>query len=221
METSPNKQHGYFKFAYQTGSDIWTHLPYHNQAESMLPNLEPDAIVLDIGAGRGLWMMKLIEDGYRVLGIDYVDSIVDIVNQKIKDAGYQNRARVVVGNAIDIPFADTSFDLVTDVGTFQHLRSEQWDDYRYELFRVLKDHGYYLNISLSRKTQQFLGFHPKTSSSGNFKKFDVDYYFFTDDEIKKIFENYFTILEQQHVSYPSPTEPNDDIVLVFTLMQKK
>src|SRR5690606_16741349 len=110
MEHSPETQKQYFQFAYQTGSDIWTHIPYQYKAQQMLPSMDRDALVLDIGAGRGLWAAKLVGLGYRVLGIDYVESIVEKVNQRIRSDGYSDRARFMVGNALDIPFVDNGFD---------------------------------------------------------------------------------------------------------------
>jgi ubiquinone/menaquinone biosynthesis C-methylase UbiE len=221
MEHTPEIQKQFFQFAYQTGSDIWSHIPYRHKAEQMLPKLHSDALVFDIGAGRGLWMMRLLQHGYRVLGMDYIDSIVQKVNKNIKDEGYANKARCVVGNALDIPFIDQGFDLVTDIGTFQHIKQSDAKDYCKEVSRVLKKDGYYLNVSLSQRTQKFMGFSPKHSQETVFTKFGVLYHFYSEVEIKDIFKNEFTILEQQIESYASQSDPQDDIVLLFTLMQKK
>lgn len=216
-----DKQHQYFSFAYQTGSDIWTHIPYRFEAENIFPKLEPDSLILDIGAGRGLWAINLLKHDYRVLGIDYVQSIIDAVNKKIDDEGFHDRARFMLGNALDIPFIEKGFDAVTDIGTFQHVKKENWGKYLAEVSRVLKDNGYYLNISLSRRTHSFLGFKPSESHTGDFEKFGVHYYFFTETEIHEIFDTKFEILNQVYEKYESKSDPMDDVVLVFTLMQKK
>jgi len=214
-------QHKYFSFAYQTGSDIWTHIPYRFRADEIMPKLDENALVLDIGAGRGLWTMSLLKRGYRVLGIDYVESIVESVNKRIAEEGFTDRARFIVANALDIPFVDGGFDAVTDVGTFQHIKKHNWGTYVDETCRVLKDNGYYLNISLSRLTYSFLGFEPSKSPTGDFQKFGVHYYFFDDEEIHNIFDSKFRIIEQSHQKYESKSDPMDDVVLVFTLMRKK
>ncbi len=221
MEHSHEQQKQFFQFAYQTGSDIWSHIPYRYKAELMLPKLPKDALVLDIGAGRGLWLMRLLKHGFRVLGMDYIESIVQKVNQNIKDEGYADRARCVVGDATDIPFIDKGFDMITDIGTFQHLHIKDQDLYVKEVHRTLKDNGYYLNISFSDRTHNFMGFNPRNSETGDFTKFGVLYHFFSDKQIHNIFENHFMIIDQQHERYDSQSDPHDDIVLVFTLMQKK
>ncbi|MCD5389962.1 MAG: methyltransferase domain-containing protein [Candidatus Pacebacteria bacterium] len=216
-----DKQHQYFSFAYQTGSDIWSHIPYRFKAEEMFPKLESDSLILDIGAGRGLWAMNLLRHNYRVLGIDYVESIVNNVNNKINEEGYGGKARFIVGNALSIPFTDGGFDAATDIGTFQHIKKQDWKTYVKEIHRVLKSNRYYLNVSLSRRTHSFLGFKPSQSHTGDFEKFGVHYYFCTEQEIDETFNTHFNIIEQQYKSFESKTDPMDDLVLVFTLMQKK
>ncbi|MFT7328218.1 MAG: ubiquinone/menaquinone biosynthesis C-methylase UbiE [Crocinitomicaceae bacterium] len=214
-------QKQYFQFAYQTGSDIWTHIPYRYKAEQMLPPMNPDTLILDIGAGRGLWAAKLVGLGYRVLGIDYVESIVEKVNGRIQEEGYSDRARFMLGNALEIPFVDNGFDMATDIGTFQHLKHAEWPMYVKEIYRVLKDNAYFLKVSLSKKTPQFLGWNPQLDEAGDFSKFGVYYHFFTEKEIEDTFGKHFTILDQQFETYNSQSDPNDSVVLVFTLMQKK
>lgn len=216
-----DQQHQYFSFAYQTGSDIWSHIPYRFKAEEMLPQMPTDSLVLDVGAGRGLWAINLLKHNYKVLGIDYVESIVHAANKRIAEEGYNERARFMIGNVLDIPFTDSGFDAVTDIGTFQHIQKNDWNIYTSEIHRVLKKNGYYLNISLSRRTYSFMGFEPSKSQTGDFKKFGVHYYFFNEQEIHDIFENKFTIIDQQYEKYEPKSDPMDDVVLVFTLMQKK
>lgn len=221
MEYSPETQKQYFQFAYQTGSDIWSHIPYRYKAEQMLPPIEKDSLILDIGAGRGLWAMKLVQHGFKVLGIDYIESIVAKVNKRIQEEGYQDRARFMVGNALEIPFVNEGFNMITDIGTLQHITKENWSQYNKEILRVLKPHGYYLNVSLSRRTNNFLGWNPRSDDGGDFTKFGVHYHFFNENELNEIFENDFVIIDQQFEEHDSQSDPHDDIVLVFTLMQKK
>lgn len=220
-EHSPELQKQYFQFAYQTGSDIWSHIPYRFIAESMLPLFPKDSLVLDIGGGRGLWALRLLEAGYRVLGIDYVSSIVETVNYRISEEGYTGRGRFITADALDIPFANSSFKLATDIGTLQHIQMKDWEKYADEVKRILEPGAYYLNVSLSRNTHRFAGLEPRKSSTGEFKKFGMYYYFFTDREIQHLFDEDFDIIEQRHQSFESKSDPGDEIVLLFSLMKKK
>ena len=211
----------YFTSSYQTGSDIWTHIPYQETASQILPLIEKDSLVLDVGAGRGLWAKKLVDLGYKVLGIDYVQSVVEKVNEQIKADAYADRAKFVTADALQIPFIDSSFHLATDIGTLQHMSPDQYTQYISEICRVLGDGGYYLNMSLSNKTSNFLGLNPSKEAKNSFIKFGVHYNFFSEDDIANIFRDNFTAIDQQFMSYPSQSGPEEEVVLIFTLMQKK
>lgn len=211
----------YFETAYRTGSDAWSHLDYQKTALQMLPKLHNGALVLDVGSGRGLWPLKLVELGYKVIGIDYIPLIVQRANERIKEEGIADRARFMVGDVLDIPLADQSFDAITDIGLLQHLDRDVWGQYAHELSRTLKNDGYVLNVSFSRETTRFMGYNPSRSDSGAFEKFGLHYYFFTEEEIAQLFKKDFLIIEQRIRYFDTRNDPDDGLALVFTLMQKK
>jgi ubiquinone/menaquinone biosynthesis C-methylase UbiE len=218
---TPESQYQYFDTAYRTGSDIWTHLPYYETALHMLPAVPPNSIVLDVGSGRGLWAFKLIDLGYRVIGVDYVRSIVDKVNADIKLMSYAERARFVHGNATDLPFTDQSFPLVTDIGVLQHLPEGDWHTYCSELARVVSDQGYVLSVTLSSDTPRYLGFTPKIENLSPYHKFGVSYHFLSEDDITQLFAKYgFKVIEQQTKFFNTQSDPGDSLGLLFTLFQK-
>jgi cyclopropane fatty-acyl-phospholipid synthase-like methyltransferase len=215
-----NAQKQYFEIAYRTGSDVWTHIPYHMLALKVLPALPPDAMVLDIGAGRGIWLSKLVADGNRVIGLEYLPDVVRKGNQDIKLNGFADRARFILGDARDIPLTDQSFDAVTDIGVLQHLDQSEWDTYVSEVKRVLKPGGYVLNVSLSKNTDRFLGFRPRKSTESRFEKFGVSYYFFTEAEMTELFARHgFTLVEQRTDEYDARTDPGDSVTLLFSLFK--
>lgn len=217
-----DSQYHYFDTAYRTGSDIWTHIPYHQIALAMLPAITPNSIILDIGSGRGVWAFKLIDHGFRVIGIDYVRSIVDKVNADIKMHHYAERARFVHGIATDLPFTDASFPLVTDVGTLQHLHSDQWSTYLSELNRVTEPGGYVLSVTLSAETPRFLGFTPKINNQSPYEKFGVSYHFFTAEKLNTLFAQHgFSVITQQTEFFGTLSDPADKLGMLFTLLQKK
>lgn len=216
-----DSQKQYFDQAYRTGSDVWSHIPYQATLLGMLPKLEPDAFVLDLGAGRGLWAQKLLNIGYKVLGIDYIPAIVNQVNKDFKLEGVADRARMVLGDVLDIPFTDGGFDMTTDIGTLQHLYPTDWQQYSHEVARVTKSKGWYVNVSLSKETTRFMSWDPKHSADNQFEKFGVSYYFFTVEEIEKIFHQDFMLKDQIVRRFDSKSDPNDNVSLVLSVFQKK
>jgi cyclopropane fatty-acyl-phospholipid synthase-like methyltransferase len=213
-------QKNYFEIAYRTGSDVWTHIPYYHRALKVLPPLAKDAMVLDIGSGRGLWLAKLVADGNRVIGLEYIHDLVTKGNADIKREGYSDRARFIYGDVRDIPLADQSFDAITDIGVLQHVAPSDWPRYFSEIARVIKSGGYVLNVALSKETPRFLGFKPRTSHESMFEKFGVSYYFFSNDEIKDLFARYgFVLLEQYVENFDAKTDPGDSIAMVFSLFK--
>lgn len=215
-------QKKYFEIAYRTGSDVWTHTPYHAIAMRMLPKLAADSFVLDVGVGRGVWLLKLVQAGYRVIGLDYVNEIVRKGNADIKLHNVVERARFIHGDVRDIPLADATFDAVTDIGVLQHLDPVDWDKYVSEISRVLKQGGYVLTVSLSKETQRFLGFRPKTSNESRFEKFGVSYSFFTEDQVADLFvRNGFILIDQHIEHFEMKTDPDDAVALVFSVFQKE
>lgn len=210
----------FFETAYRTGSDIWTLIPYQNVALSMLPKFPPNAMVLDIGSGRGLWVVKLARLGFRVIGIEYVESIVAKANADIKLEGIEKQARFMHGDVRDIPFTDKGFELVTDIGTLQHLPETDWATYAREITRVMKPGGYFLNVTLSRETTSFLGLNPKVDSQKSFEKFGVTYHFSDREDVTRIFQKMLVPVKQEVRFFDTKTDPHDSVALLFSLLHK-
>jgi len=212
------KEHkNYFETAYRTGSDIWTHLPMKDRGAILMKELPLGALILDVGSGRGLFAKQLAEAGYSVVGLDFVSEMVEKNNKEIKDWRLEGKLKFIEGSALDIPFTDGSFDGVCDFGLLENLYKEDWEQYANEIARVLKPGGFYLNTSLSRETQKFLEFRPKSSENGEFEKYGIHYHFFNKDEMKKIFDHDLNPIEQDIEFVEKPKQ----IALLETLFQKK
>lgn len=218
--TNP-QQHGYFELAYRTGSDLWSHTPYQDVALEVLPPMPRDSMVLDVGAGRGLFALRLVEMGYKVLGLDYVPGIVDRANEELKTRGISDRARFIAGDATDIPFTDDSFDAVVDIGLLQHLHANDWANYLAEVRRVLRPGGYILFGELSRETPRFMGFTPMSSTTPTFEKFGATYTFFDREDLVRLAHLMgCEPLRDKTVFFDARTDPGDRIAMIFLVAQK-
>ncbi len=214
MDYSEHKK--YFEIAYKTGSDIWTHIPIENRGSLLTKEIPKGSMVLDIGSGRGLFAKKLAESGYSVIGLDFEKNIVEKTNKEIKNWGLGGKLKFVVGDALDLPFTDNSFDGIFDFGLIENLYEEDWPKYVNEINRVLKNGGFYLNTSLSRETLHFFEFSPKNSNKGDFEKYGIKYHFFKKDEMNKIFDHNLTSIKQNIKFLDRP----NDYALLETLFKK-
>ena len=104
----------------------------------LLPRLQPDTVLLDLGCGPGTITAGLARRVGRVVGLDASVEMVDAAENHAADCGIDNAA-FEVGSAYDLPFSDDSFDVVYAHQVFQHL-SQPVEALR-EVRRILKPEG--------------------------------------------------------------------------------
>ena len=105
-------------------------------AVEILPEMGPGKI-LDIGCGKGFLLydfLKVIPDA-EIYGIDISDYAIANSKPEIRD-------RLQVGNAINLPWDDNSFDLVISITTLHNLHTYDLDLALREMERVGKEHKY-------------------------------------------------------------------------------
>jgi demethylmenaquinone methyltransferase/2-methoxy-6-polyprenyl-1,4-benzoquinol methylase len=96
------------------------------------------ARVLDVACGTGDLSLTLFERGEaRIVGIDFCRPMLDIAASKASRSGYS--LPFVEGDALDLPFADCSFEAATIAFGLRNLTSV--DAGFRELLRVLKPGG--------------------------------------------------------------------------------
>ncbi len=207
-----------FQTSYATGSDHWTNLPLSAKTSELVEALSPGAMVLDIGSGRGKFPFELAKNGFKVIGMDIVPSIVEKNNAEVKNFKLESKIRFIEGDVLDIPLSDASFDAVADIGLLQHIHPEDWSEYRNEVTRVLKPGGYFFLITLSKNTSSFLSWKPKNTAFKDFAHNGLFYHFFTNEEIAVLFENDFSIVSERAETID---EHGDKVTYIVTLMKKK
>jgi len=207
MSYNTHKEH--FTQAYTTGSDVWTKNNFSLHEKKFISLLPEQAMVLDVGAGRGRFTFRLADAGMKVIGLEYIPSIVEKNNEETKLRGLEKNIRFYEGDVLDIPFTDQGFDGVADVGLMHYLFFEDFPLYINEVSRVLKSGGVYLLVVLSKASTQYLGFTPKSSTLSDYEYGGVHVHFFTEEEIRSLFSKNFTIVaharefieDDHHIAY--------------------
>lgn len=111
----------------------------------LLPQLPQDASVLDVACGTGDLSIEIFEAKQsRVVGIDFCRPMLEVAQTKTQAIPF------VEGDALRLPFADRSFDLVTIAFGLRNLSS--WERGLRELQRVLKPNGWAAILEFSQPT---------------------------------------------------------------------
>jgi len=74
-------------------------------------NIRPDDLVLDLGIGTGVSLNFYPKDRGRIIGVDLSAGMLREARKKIRERGLE-RAFVFQANALELPFADSTFDHV-------------------------------------------------------------------------------------------------------------
>lgn len=118
------------------GIDIY----WRNLLLKYLPNKE-SINALDLATGTGDVALTLIKDPKvkKITGLDLSKGMVDIGKEKIKKKGLEKKIFLMLGDAVNIPAADNTFDLTTISFGIRNFSDPQKS--LHDIYRVLKDDG--------------------------------------------------------------------------------
>lgn len=98
-----------------------------------------DKIVLDVGAGTGRLAFAAAAKAKRVYASEPCDQLREFMRDKIENECIEN-IRVLDGFVTELPFEDSTFDVVTS----GHVIGDYYDEEIAELVRITKDGGYFV-----------------------------------------------------------------------------
>jgi len=132
-------------------------------AKRLRPILQrPDAVVLDLCCGTGDLAFALAHEGKaRILGADFAHTMLVRAREKSSARSASDGARAATpmpffeADALRLPFADASFDLIASAFGFRNLAN--YEVGLHEIYRVLKPGGTVAILEFAEPPQGFLG----------------------------------------------------------------
>jgi len=144
---------------------------------------------IDLGCGAGNQAVYLAGRGFSMTGIDSSPAAIDFARENAGKKGIA--VNFIVADVLgDLHEVKEKFDFAYDWELLHHIYPEQRDIYVANVHRLLNPGAKYLSVCFSENDTQFGG-------SGKYRKTSLDtvLYFSSEDELQKLFEKHFSILE--------------------------
>lgn len=110
----------------------------------LLANIAAGSRVLDLGCGTGRWVRRYTAMGFCPTGVDVTVGMLRLARER------GTHAPLVGGDVFQLPFANASFDFVSDVTVVQHILPSFQPKAFDEMIRVLKPGGRLLLMEVIR-----------------------------------------------------------------------
>jgi demethylmenaquinone methyltransferase/2-methoxy-6-polyprenyl-1,4-benzoquinol methylase len=126
---------------------------YRNMALEHLGIAEGET-VLEVGFGTGHGLQHIaasIGETRKVYGIDISSGMLEVSKKRLEKAGLLDRVELHVGDAVEMPFEDETFDAVFSSFTLELFDTPELPRVLQEIKRVLKPRGRCGIVSLSKE----------------------------------------------------------------------
>ena len=138
--------------------------------------------VLEVGCGNGKTVLALTKKGFRVTGVDFSQSAIDMCRETIPSAG-----DFVCASVTDLPFEDSSYDGAVAFHVIEHLTGDETVAAAKELYRVLKP-GSHLLIRCFAKGDMRSGKGETVNDSTVVRGNGIIYHYFEEGELISRFD---------------------------------
>ncbi|MDD5738437.1 MAG: class I SAM-dependent methyltransferase [Candidatus Pacebacteria bacterium] len=155
--------------------------------------------ILDLGCGTGRNSNYLAGLGNKVVGVDISKTAIDIAKNRAGEMQVSDNVSYVVGDiGASYPFGDNYFDLILDITSSNSLNEKERDIYIKEVYRALKDGGYFFVRALckdgDKNAKNLLKFSPgKENDTYIIKELNLVERVFSEKDFKELYGKYFKI----------------------------
>ncbi|AGB02742.1 class I SAM-dependent methyltransferase [Methanoregula formicica] len=151
-----------------------------------LPPFPSGTRVLDLGCGDGKSVVSMLDSGWHVTATDFSPAAVSLARDA---AGRRGSAVFVVGDALLLPFRDTTFDAVTAIHLLGHCYSDTLRIVSREIDRVLRPGGSIYAVVFSQQDFR-CGTGKETGPAMYVRGNGIMTRYFTEPEVSLVFPGY-------------------------------
>lgn len=167
---------------------------------------------IDLGCGTGNYAIYLASRRFDVTGVDISPNAIEIAKENAINKGFKCNFFVadLLGNLNQIK---KTFDFAYDWELLHHIFPRQRKSYVKNVANLLNLKAKYLSVCFSEKDMQFGG-------RGKYRKTKLGtiLYFSSEDEIRKLFNLYFNILDLKTIEIGGKSGSH---FVIYAFMEKK
>ncbi|MFX1574732.1 MAG: class I SAM-dependent methyltransferase [Promethearchaeota archaeon] len=167
--------------------------------ENNVINVGDSHLILDLGCGTGFSSGILIENGFRVIGIDVLRDMLFKAREKKNIFKIYKKLELILADINFLPIKDASIDHIISISSYNFITYGK-DNYG-EKVKLLNNTAKYLNKILKKRGRIIIEFYPK------------------DDRELKIFKNSFIM--HGFEGYMVKSKPSQKSGQTFLLLKKK
>ena len=140
--------------------------------------------ILEVGCGNGKTVLALAKKGFKVTGMDFSQSAIDMCIETIPSAG-----KFVCASVTDLPFDDSSFDGAVAFHVLEHLTADEMRKAVSELSRILVP-GSHLLLKCFAKGDMRSEKGEEIDDSSVIRGNGILYHYFDEEELRSFFSSF-------------------------------
>ncbi|PIR90804.1 hypothetical protein COU05_00055 [bacterium (Candidatus Gribaldobacteria) CG10_big_fil_rev_8_21_14_0_10_37_21] len=177
-------------------NDLKRFFKFLRKTEKIIPE---GLVVLDLGSGTGRNANYLAQLGSKVIGLEISKTALNLAKARAREEGVEVDYRLLDIGSI-YPFENEQFDLVLDVMSSNSLNEKEREIYLKEVFRVLKNGGFFFVKALckdgDKNAKNLLKINPSKEKDTYLNKdMGLTERVFTKDDFIKMYAQYFKVIQ--------------------------